>query len=77
MSNINVSIGFDPQQNKKYLLINDTPYPLDTVFKKGEHQGITFDEHFWRKVYCGDVNKDGCPMDILKKPYNIGTPKIK
>ena len=49
------------------LVINNMPYPLNTVFKMGQQQGITFDEHFWRKVYCGDVNKDGCPMDILKK----------
>ena len=49
------------------VVINNMPYPLNTVFKMGQQQGITFDEHFWRKVYCGDVNKDGCPMDILKK----------
>ena len=49
------------------VVINNTPYPLNTVFKMGQQQGITFDEHFWRKVYCGDVNKDGCPMDILKR----------
>jgi hypothetical protein len=49
------------------ILINGNPFELKTVFKMGQQQGITFDEHFWKKVYCGDVNKDGCPMDILKR----------
>ena len=54
------------------LKINGTQYPLNndpinSVFQMGTQQGITFNQNFWRKVYCGDVNKDGCSMDILKR----------
>lgn len=49
------------------LIINRTQYSLNNVFQIGTQQGITFNHNFWRKVYCGDVNKDGCSMDILKK----------
>ncbi len=53
----------------KNVVINNTRYILSQVFKTGPNpqQGIIFDEHFWRKVFCGDANKDGCSMDILKK----------
>jgi hypothetical protein len=58
-----VTVSIDSQN----VVINNTQYRLSEVFKMGTQQGITFDEHFWRKVFCGDANKDGCPMDILKK----------
>lgn len=61
MTDITVSI------NGANLRINNSQYPLNDVFKMGRQQGITFDQHFWRKVYCGDANKDGCPMDVLRK----------
>lgn len=61
MGDVTVSI------NEQKLSINNKQYSINNVFKMGTQQGITFDEHFWRKVYCGDVNKDGCPMDILKR----------
>jgi hypothetical protein len=54
----------------KNISINGNQFELKTVFKMGQQQGITFDEHFWKKVYCGDVNKDGCSMDILKRTVN-------
>ena len=61
MTDITVSI------NGANLRINTSQYPLNDVFKTGTQQGITFDTHFWRKVFCGDANKDGCSMDILRK----------
>jgi hypothetical protein len=63
MGDVTVSI------DRQNVVINNTRYRLSEVFKTGpdQQQGIIFDEHFWRKVFCGDANKDGCSMDILKK----------
>lgn len=61
MGDVTVSI------DRQNVVINNTRYRLSEVFKTDTQQGITFDEHFWKKVFCGDANKDGCSMDILKK----------
>jgi hypothetical protein len=47
------------------LRINDQD--VGQPFKTGPdgNTGINFNEHFWKKCFTGDSNKDGCPITVL------------